>query len=270
MTAIQLFSDLHLEFHSPFSRARFLQNLDPEGVDIAVLAGDICLETQLDEVLTAFCEKYPQVVYVPGNHEYYRSSPAQVHGVLFDLQVANANLTWLHNEVTEVEGLTFAGGTLWFPEPKDIRVLMHGKNSLNDFGMIQDFEPWVYDENFLCEAMLKWGAAKADVVVTHHIPSGLFVAPRFRGQMMNHFFTRDLTDLIVEAQPPLWVFGHTHDRMTARVGDTLVTCNATGYPQERESPERGKFIPRCLIEVVPGGPATFVNGEPGPGLARDR
>ena len=55
MATIQLLSDLHLEFLDPYGRKAFLEALDPSGVDILILAGDICLASQLEQVLTAFC-----------------------------------------------------------------------------------------------------------------------------------------------------------------------------------------------------------------------
>ena len=249
MAAVQLLSDLHLEFLPPGKDLAWIEALDPEGVDVLILAGDICTLSRMGEVLSAFCGKYSEVVYVTGNHEYYGRSPAQVHGELWDICVKNKNLHWLNNETVVVAGLKFCGGTLWFPEP-EIRTLALGRRSLNDYRMIRDFEPWVYEQNTLCVEMLKAQAGEADIVVTHHLPSSTFIAPRFRREgAMNHFFCHDMTRLIEEAQPPLWVFGHTHDRMWTYLKDAVCVCNPLGYPHEPESKERGQYVPKCLIKM---------------------
>lgn len=256
---IQLLSDIHLEFYDANMLSRFFSKIDPTGVDVLVLAGDICGANQLDTLLPLFSHLYEdsEVVYVTGNHEYYGAKPELVHEVLGTLERDFPNFTWLHNRATTIRGLRFVGGTLWFPKP-DAETLVQGQTGINDYRLIHDFEPWVYRENFICEAVLKHNLATADVVVTHHIPMGRCLSPRF-GTSHNHFFCRDLTPLVEEHQPPLWLFGHTHDRMWARVGRTLVASNPLGYPHEPNLDVRGKYAEPCLIKYTKGE-ATFAEG----------
>ena len=62
----------------------------------------------------------------------------------------------------------------------------------------------------------------------------------------------------------MWKIPQTHDRMVKRIGDTMLVCNATGYPHEPQTDERGVHLERCLINVkVANGQVTFPNGEPG-------
>lgn len=273
MAILQLYSDLHLEFLSDYSRGRWLGQLDPGDTEVIILAGDICTTPQLNEVLTAFCASFPEVVYVTGNHEYYGSTPTEVHGLLWGLSERNKNFHWLDNQAKKVRDLLFVGGTLWFPRP-DPTTLMAGKRQLNDYAKIGAFEPWVYEQNQLCRSMLKTMAPKADVVVTHHLPSVECVAPRYRrgpSSTLNHYFCDDLTEGIQEWSPNLWCFGHTHDRMAGKVGGTTLVCNALGYPQERESKERGSFASICRMRVSPGvSGVEFPNDVPGPGFPNRR
>ena len=265
MAVLQIMSDLHLEFLPPSALDRWLAALDPSGVDVLILAGDICSERLLSKVLPAFCDVYPAVAYVCGNHEFYKSDPDSVSGTLWDLCVEQKNFTWLDNNLAEIAGLTFVGGTLWFPRP---RGTAHRKrHQMNDYRIIQDFEPWVYEQNAACEAVLGVLAGQADVVVTHHMPAAKCVSPRYLvGPMagLNHYFCRDLTDKIKEWQPSLWVCGHTHDRFHLDIGETKLVCNPLGYPHEPESEARGAYARRCLVEVVPGKQgARFAEGRPG-------
>lgn len=44
------------------------------------------------------------------------------------------------------------------------------KRFMHDFSLIQDFEPWVYDQNAAFEKALVTKTEPDDVVVTHHMP----------------------------------------------------------------------------------------------------
>jgi len=260
MPTLQLLSDIHLEFLDDSLKKKFFKDLDPSGVDILVLAGDVNSGSGLSRTLKQFCSLYPDVVYVMGNHELYGSSPREIHGEMFDICVENKNLHWLDNQMETVQGLTFAGGTLWFPEPVNLQTLRLGKSALMDYRMIQDFEPWVYEQNRLFEMFLDWAASRADVVVSHHLPSAEAISPRFRtgrDASLNHFFCRDLFFKIQEWKPPLWLFGHTHDRKQFQLEETLLLCNPLGYPHENEGkqlPERGPYRSKCLIRVEKDSP----------------
>ncbi len=77
---LQIMSDLHFEMHAD-GGAGFIRELDPTGVDVLVLAGDITMARQYEDLASVFkplAQKYPHVLYVPGNHEYYKSSPTDV------------------------------------------------------------------------------------------------------------------------------------------------------------------------------------------------
>lgn len=71
-----ILSDLHLEFS--------LLDIDITGVDIIVLAGDIHLGTRGIPWIGAQSKGLP-VIYVPGNHEFYKGEHSRV---LRDLRAA--------------------------------------------------------------------------------------------------------------------------------------------------------------------------------------
>jgi Icc-related predicted phosphoesterase len=243
MATIQVMSDIHVEFFR-HDFQRWFDGLDATGVDILVLAGDIDVGLRLYETLKAFCAKWPQVVFVAGNHEYYQSSPQEIRQLRELLCKELPNLTWLDNKPAIVDGVRFVGGTLWFRKAVDIP--RHVQERMNDFHVIKDLEPWVYDENLRCEAILRGKAKDAHVVVTHHIPSHQGVAQRYKSDPLTHYFCHDLTDLIETAQPPVWIFGHTHTSFDFKIGESRLLCNPKGYPQEAKW---STFNPRCLFTV---------------------
>lgn len=255
MKTIQFVSDVHLEFTKRDPLA-FVRQLDPTDVDILVLAGDISTSAGLRDALSAFADRYAQVVFVCGNHEYYGSSPAIVGELLTSLKIPN--LTWLDNRMAEVDGIRFLGGTLWYPRP-DRATLWMGRSGMSDYRVIRDFEPWVYEQNAAFRMLLSVKAGEADVVVTHHLPTFLAIDPRYAGQPLNYFYCDDHTNLVETAQPKAWLFGHTHTRTWGRIGKTILACNPRGYPHET-SP--GRFVPKCLLGVDPER-ASWLSEPPG-------
>ena len=239
---LQLLSDLHLEFHADNGES-FIRSLDSSDVDALVVAGDLATRPLLAPALTRLCDRYPRVIYVVGNHEYYGSHPDQVHSELARLDALLPNLDWLHHGTVLVDGVLFAGTPLWFGRSPDSD---RGRGYLNDFALIEAFEPWVYDENAEALSLLARVAARASVVVTHHLPSQRSVAPRYAGSPLNAFFVCPCEELIEQQRPPLWLHGHTHIGCDYRLGATRVVCNPLGYPGEPGS----TFVEKLVIEVT--------------------
>jgi Icc-related predicted phosphoesterase len=224
---LQLLSDLHFEFHRDGGRS-FVDSLDSSGVDVLVLAGDIAVGAGIGEALGLFCRHYAAatVLYVHGNHEFYKTERAEVLAFTQQAERDHANLVWLDNTSVELMGRRFVGTPLWFAGAPFGPKL---KRAMSDFTEIRNFETWVYAENERAVAMLHAELGRDDVVVTHHLPSQRSVSRRFVGHPLNPFFVCDLEALIAERQPRLWVHGHTHDSVHYAIGRTTVLCNPFGY-----------------------------------------
>ncbi len=242
---LQLISDVHLEFHLDGGRG-FIDDLDPTGVDVIVVAGDFATVPLLASRLTQLCDRYPQVVYVAGNHEFYKSSPFEVQTLLGGLEEELPNLTWLRRHRVSVAGLMFAGATLWFADQPGNETL---SGQVSDFRYIEDFVPWVYEENRRDAAFLRRSAGRADVVVTHHLPSQRCVPARFAASPMNRFFVCELEDaMATQPGPSLWLHGHTHDSVDVDLHGTRVVANPFGY---RGHEMNSGYDPRLLLRVAP-------------------
>ena len=105
---IWLFSDLHLE-HTP------LASLRPPDADICVAAGDICDSGILPslEWLNANIAPSMPVIFVAGNHEFYRSSIVESLAAAKAAAADMPRIHFLNNRSVEVEGILFIGATLW-------------------------------------------------------------------------------------------------------------------------------------------------------------
>jgi len=257
---IQIMSDIHFEFYvstvigSTEIYSNFIETIDSSGVDILILAGDICSHTKrgkdtnvLAACLEKICALFPHVIYVPGNHEYYGGNAPEIEEHLTAVAESISNLHLLNPGKIEIDGVTFVGATLWFPKPDD-KTLNFGKWGMGDYRAIGDFEPWVYDKHAGDVAFIKEHIKEADVVITHHLPSKLSTPERFRGNRLNHFFVCDQEELIwgtqIEDPPQLWVHGHTHDPCDYMIYKTRIVCNPRGYPGEHN-----KYNDKLVIEV---------------------
>jgi predicted phosphodiesterase len=223
--ALLVMSDIHTEFHRDGGRS-FIQSLDPAGVDAIVVAGDLTTPSHLEAAFDLLCDRFPAVVYVAGNHEFYQSSPAKTAETLARCAARHENLHWLDERVVEIAGQRFVGTTLWFP---DDAAALPFRRVLNDFRLIRDFVPWVFEKCARARAFLEENVRPGDVVVTHHLPSLRSVHSIYADSPLNAFFVCDVEPLITERKPALWIHGHTHERVDYTLGPTHVVANPFGY-----------------------------------------
>jgi predicted phosphodiesterase len=220
------------------------EKLKPEHVDILVLAGDICStsDRKFAKYIERFCDMYPNVVYVAGNHEYYGSTPEQTKTKMVEIANKISNLHVLDNIFSEVSGQKFYGGTLWFEESASTHLY---SKKINDFHVIKGHNnSFFFEEN----AKFKKNLTNVDsstVVISHHLPSKRSVASEFKNDALNAFFLCDLETEILAKQPKLWLHGHSHRSFDYRIDNTRVVCNPLGYMGERGV----SFVQNLVIEV---------------------
>ena len=100
---LQILSDLHIEF-APY------EMIDTDA-DVVVLAGDIHLgERGFKWARDNIPDKV--VVYVLGNHEFYKAATPRLIEKLTD-RAAGTNIHVLENRSVAIGGIRFLGCTLW-------------------------------------------------------------------------------------------------------------------------------------------------------------
>jgi Icc-related predicted phosphoesterase len=266
-------SDLHFEFHADGGK-EFVESLDPRGVDLLVLAGDIGrMDVGIDKMLALFRKRFGcPIVFVHGNHEFFFSSRPAVLRATKNAVSKLRGVHWLDNEVVEIGGHRILGTTLWYGRaraPKDPLLVSTDDDwtrglvrKVTEKGIVDwtypDFEiagflDWVYEEHERSLRFLRDNLRQGDIVVSHFLPMQQSVPMRFAGSLTGCWFVTDVEPLIAERQPALWIHGHTHESSDYHFGPTRVVCNPLGYVTLGQRDDRNDlhFDPRHIIEVEP-------------------
>ena len=241
---LRILSDLHLEFHYDGGLS-FIRDQKDSGYDVLILAGDITSHNNLSFVLSNFresCEERP-IIFVPGNHEYYHTSPKKLNLELKKLSKLDSRLHILDNKSIIVDNKKFVGSTLWYRHSGTIEPHDH---LLNDFTIIENFREWISEHSRKSAAYLDKQIKKCDVVITHHLPSYNSVHSFFKDSILNKYFVHDLHPLLETCNAKLWIHGHTHKSMDYVVGTTRVVCNPFGYLRREQN---SQFNEKLTIEI---------------------
>mgnify|MGYP002620661570 CR=1 FL=1 len=250
---IWILSDLHLEY------ADLKEPLDPPDADVCVMAGDLCrgIDNGVRWLARHIAPAMP-CVYVAGNHEFYKGSIRE--GLEAGRAAAREapHVHFLENDTVTIGGVHFLGATLW----TDFRLngtpeaaMEQARRRMNDYRQIAwQKVPW---QRFLPAQSLRLhqdslaflnrepgSNAGPTVVVTHHAPHPRSVPERFRGDPTTPAFASDLSGLIEEAKPALWIHGHIHDSCDYVVAATRIIANPRGYEDENRA-----FTKAMVVEV---------------------
>lgn len=249
---LHLLSDLHLEFSA----------FEPTATtaDVVVLAGDIALGARgVTWARQAWPDK--EIVYVPGNHEYYHSE-IEIERECLALAAQAAGVHLLNPGEVVIQGVRFLGCTLWtdfrlFGEAERPWAHQAGLQGLTDFRVIDYGDHTLLPQETAAfhAQEVAWLAQKlrtpfdgATVVVTHHLPAWASVSARYQKSLLSACFASRLEHLLGNSQ--LWLHGHTHDSFDYTLNGTRVVCNPRGYCRSGYTPENQEFNPNLLIEIV--------------------
>jgi predicted phosphodiesterase len=270
---ISLVSDVHLEFGD-------LDFENDQGAEVLILGGDICVaqdiaqrdpygvmgpeyrSNRFHDFFQRCHDRFPHVIYIAGNHEYYNGDFATAFTHLKDVLGYLPNLHILEKESITISDTTFLCGTLWTDmNREDPDTLYRIRSYMNDFRIIRDSRYPVHykdsegkrhtrDGRFSPEAsveehraMLKFVKESIEanptgkyVVVGHHAPSRSSTHPRdSRELIMNGGYSSELDDFILDhPQIKLWTHGHTHEDFDYQIGSCRILCNPRGYVNYEE------------------------------------
>lgn len=249
---LHVLSDLHMEGR-PFT----LPDVD---ADVLVLAGDITtLAKHGTGVVRSWAQARP-VVYVAGNHEYYRGLFPTAVAELPTEYTSAPGLHILENAEWRFQDVRFLGCTLWtdfnyYKNPT--RGKRDAEELLNDYELIRfdmgndtrkllpvdTLEAHNFSLNWLKGKLWDELWAGKTVVVTHHMPSEKSVSPEFLTSDTNPAFVSRLDYLFPNVD--MWIHGHTHIACRYEADGCQVVCNPRGYNRE----DGNGFDARLVVTV---------------------
>lgn len=263
---ISILSDAHLEFED-------LDFENDQGADVLVLSGDIMVAEDLHNhkhfdydpytpgavaelgrrqatalrfrnFLKRCSQRFPHVVYVAGNHEFYHGRWVASLNHLREECAVFSNVYFLERDVKVIDDVTFIGATLWTDMNKGDPLTLHAINDMmNDFKIIRNDEKgftklrpahamYRHQQTIAyLKAVLPDMKDRKVVFVGHHAPSKQSTHPKYQNeQLMNGGYSSDLSEFILDhPEIRLWTHGHTHDPFDYVIGSTRIVCNPRGY-----------------------------------------
>lgn len=236
---IHALSDLHLEMGG--------YEETPPTCDLVLLAGDTWTRTRGPAWARSFFGD-AEIVYVPGNHEYYGGALPREDEKL-EAACRDHGIHFLQARELVLDGVRFLGATLWtdfallglsglgrtlagecMNDYRKIRVSPGGKGA-GGYRRLRptDTEAVHWRHRRWLEARLAEPFSGPTVVVTHHAPTERTTHPAFRGSELNVAYASRLEELILRYEPDVWVHGHSHFSTEEWIGPTRVASNARGY-----------------------------------------
>lgn len=239
---IRLLSDLHTEFKLPYKTHRMSQYLEE---DVLVLAGDIASGSSNTVEVLKFYKSlgFPNVVYVPGNHEYYGTSIEDFNSKLHTKLRGIDGIHFLNPGKVVIGDTIFVGATLWTNFRDKEMAKKVANNLIADFRLIKtdaaktvrltpDNVVALHREHLeYIKTVYETRGDKKVVVVTHFLPCTECIAPRWQkpDDLLNCYFANDLGNWVRELEDTTWLFGHTHDAVDMVLGTTRLVANPHGY-----------------------------------------
>ena len=212
--------------------------------------------------LRRFIAPHMPVVFVPGDHEYYRSSINEVLAAGYELADGLNYIYLLDGDSISLNGFRFIGSTLWTdfaPHGYPRLPMATAKEQLNNDRRIKlsktpirRFTPQESRTLNMRATVDIDNAYRSQpylptVVVTHHAPSLISVSRELLKDPLTPTLASRFEHRILEYEPLLWVHGHIHSSSDYYIGKTRVICNPLGYSDD---PSRKTFVPDLVVDLA--------------------
>jgi predicted phosphodiesterase len=238
---IKLISDVHHEFFEDIDLYK-----NNEQADVLVIAGDLAVgHDACWYALKEFAEEHEHVVYVPGNHEYYRGQ-IEVFDDYISRFSTGSRIHFMNPGMIKIKDVTFFGGTLWTNFRDNVFSQQAAARGISDFSLIRNFPTTKASElygkhiKYIKDAYAAVEGKK--VIVTHFLPAIECISPQYKGNSaINDYFANDLGPWMGDLKDvPYFLFGHTHDPIDLMIGDVRMISNPYGYGK------RTGYVPKIL------------------------
>lgn len=240
----KILSDLHMEGRGFY--------YEWHGEDILFLAGDIHTKNRHHELLEQI-PQHVQVIFVPGNHEYYGKDIVYAKAYFRELEW-QYNFHFLDNNAITIGNYEIFGGTMytgfdchgeqqkWFAKhaAKDMIADFHWTTFAEQRWTVQDHED---EHQFFKDKLDAWILAtegKKRIIMTHFMPMERCGDIKFAGSTLNPYFCADMGKYMGLAD--FWIAGHGHTPYDKEIDGTRVIINPKGYRNEDGNGFRDNLI----------------------------
>lgn len=252
---IQIASDLHLEVNELSDKVNIPNFIVKENANVLILAGDIgslYKTKQLSNFLWMVSKMYKLVIYVPGNHEYYKEkdhSELHYHRLVNKLRHFSdniKNLRILNRNRIFINDYCFAGCTLWSDTDMIIPEYIVKIKNINEIyrNLYKNDLKFVKDSINLCQK-----ENKKLIMITHHCPTYKCMGidcidigsnsedeesstSNYR-EKYSSLYASKLDVLLSKEQVEMWICGHIHKNFDfITEGGTRVVGNQKGKKKD--------------------------------------
>jgi predicted phosphodiesterase len=231
---LQIMSDLHIEL---LKEDPNIEDYIIPKTDILVLAGDIGKIYKYDQLkifLEKLSVKFKHILYVLGNHEFYRINnieEKEIEELIQDVEnMKIKNLHILNRNSVIIQNICIIGCTLWsnaiIPIPKFIVRIKKMNNKYYNTLHLKDLNYIQYMINYCKNNKLKL------VVITHHCPTYKLLENKENDDYIS-LYGSHLDHLLKNENIHTWIFGHNHknfDYITEN--GTRLVSNQKGKPKD--------------------------------------
>lgn len=245
-----VFNDLHLE-HVNYPDG---YEVDRPHADLIICAGDTWRgEIERGFAFLAHLARGKPIIATLGNHCHSGGEIFETNRAAKEL-ARQYGIHLLQDSAIEVLGVTFVGATLWTDGQladgeilsnsivsTDLRVATQiGEQTLTYGAMAQIH---AHSRRVLADFIDGHDGRTPLVVVTHHAPHRLCLAPEYRTGAAAGNSASDLSDLTDSGRVQLWVHGHVHQNVDlVRPGGTRIICNPAGRQFSNASFDDGMTV----------------------------
>ena len=225
MPHFELLSDIHA---NEWPKSLDIPTLFPAKTPTLILAGDIGKpeHPSLHNIIQYACGKYTDVIYVPGNHEFYDKPPYEVINWFKRIDDEFTNFHFFYRRTQIIEGVRIIGATGWSTAP-------HGTAYSN---MIS--EEGKKDIEFINQTVSR--ATEPTLVVTHYCPTLTFIKKEVKGTLKQFDYAQDL-EYMFRSPIHTWISGHIHQEYDIMMpysssmfglGGVRLLCKPYGKPSD--------------------------------------
>ena len=197
--------------------------------------------------LKKICVHFQAVLYIPGNHEFYKIKDmepiptTELYKKLNTLESSIPNLHILNRNSVKIGNYCIIGCTLWSLIPEngklptyrvrinDITKYKYNKNYMQDLQYIKDMIAYCKNKKLKL------------IVVTHYPPSLKCLNIKHERDKFEYLYATNLENIVGDSIIHTWICGHVHWNFNFKIKNTNLLSNQKGRIKDGVKTYNPKF-----------------------------